>query len=742
MLVPSLRKDQKLSVRVFERTGEFGPGETHSSRQPWSSYLNRIASQVSFAADESVTGAGPLRPRAQRPRLDEWCRSDRAAAHLADMRPDPTTWPKRHVHGRALRASFSQYARQLRRATNGDVRLHDEEVVDVVEDRAGGITVLTRQGGSYRADHVLLLTGHAGAPSTSPRVHESGGTTFVARPYPLHEAVPPDLVPRAAVVGCAGMGLAAIDVILHLTEGRGGRFLDDGLSGALRYCASHHEPRSIVAYSESGLFTFARPENAKSADRSLEHRGVFFTRKALELRRRAMVPSSGAGTPQLDFDADVLPLLVLEMAYVHYRTLYGDAVGAAVRSAASTAVERHLRGDGRATGGAAPPEGLLPAVTEVVEQVGHDLDALLGTGVADVRHELWDPEQVLRHWLHVVLEPHQAEDVLRQRSTRSGEEVALPDTVRELSTSVWGNRFSWEDLLSPLRQQPYETPEQYRDALLEYMRRDHVWARQGSLQNPLKASCDAVWRDLRPVITHAVDDAGLTPASHERFLARYSRLHNRLANGAAVEVMAKMTALIEHGLLDVGAGPDARAEPQQGPTARVVVVGPRTGARLPVDVLVRARVERFDLDGNCPELYRRMAGRGSLRKWRNTGADGSCYEPGGLDLTADHRVRRADGTVLERVSVLGPAAEGQRTFLLSALRPDCDHYVMQDILAWLRGLAPELVFASLPSIPGAREAAAAKPSRGGPTGVVLPDRARGPAEWVAAGATHGVNGVP
>ncbi|WP_420707676.1 hypothetical protein, partial [Streptomyces sp. NRRL F-3273] len=64
------------------------------------------------------------------------------------------------------------------------------------------------------------------------------------------------------------------------------------------------------------------------------------------------------------------------------------------------------------------------------------------------------------------------------------------------------------------------------------MDRDHLWAVHGNLNNPHKAAADGVWRDLRRVISYAVDDGGLTPASHRVFLARYVRIHNRLANGA------------------------------------------------------------------------------------------------------------------------------------------------------------------------------------------------------------------
>ncbi|MFD4866180.1 hypothetical protein [Streptomyces sp. NPDC058412] len=73
-----------------------------------------------------------------------------------------------------------------------------------------------------------------------------------------------------------------------------------------------------------------------------------------------------------------------------------------------------------------------------------------------------------------------------------------------------------------------------------------------------------------------MDHGGLTAASQRHFLQRYVRHHNRLANGAAPEIMARMGALIDCGLLDVGAGPDARIRLDES-TGQAVVEGPHTG---------------------------------------------------------------------------------------------------------------------------------------------------------------------
>src|SRR5690606_33022375 len=78
--------------------------------------------------------------------------------------------------------------------------------------------------------------------------------------YPLESL---SSIPPGARVGVRGMGLAAVDVVLMLTVGRGGRFTpsEDGLA----YRASGREPR-ITVWSRHGRAFWPRARNEKSPD--------------------------------------------------------------------------------------------------------------------------------------------------------------------------------------------------------------------------------------------------------------------------------------------------------------------------------------------------------------------------------------------------------------------------------------------------------------------------------------------
>src|SRR3954469_10870416 len=92
-----------LKITIFERTGQFGSGATHSETQAATSYLNRVASQIAFGADESNVGALHLLPRDLRPTFYEWSRSHyrKTGDERFNLRPGDV--PQRALHGVVLR---------------------------------------------------------------------------------------------------------------------------------------------------------------------------------------------------------------------------------------------------------------------------------------------------------------------------------------------------------------------------------------------------------------------------------------------------------------------------------------------------------------------------------------------------------------------------------------------------------------------------------------------------------------
>ncbi|MFD3515423.1 FAD/NAD(P)-binding protein [Streptomyces sp. NPDC058657] len=701
-LVRARTESVPLEVVVYDLSGEFGPGQVHSPDQTRTSYLNRVVGQVAFAADESVVEAGPLLDAHERPTLLEWCR--KKFEETGDPRFDMVAedWPKRYVHGLALRDQFTQYVAILRATEGVTVTLQRSEVVDL-EERGDRFAVLTSDGAPPReADYVLMLTGHSSnRPELDPwqsslaRFAKENRAHLIPSAYPLERALDPAHTGPGTTVACLGMGLTGIDVLLYLTEGRGGTFERDD-SGRLAYRPCGAEPDSIVPFSRSGLFTFARPYNEKERDiASLEYKGRFLTTQAVTgLRATVGTPNiiGGGEKRQLDFEAHVFPLIVLEMALIYYSTLYGPGFREAAVRSAQPAYDKFLAGADEFAGHHEAAEFLLAPLEELAQSVAGRVDEVLaGRAAADAPTAgLPALAGVLRTFLTVVYGAEQAA-VLAAR-TDSPEDFAAAVAAAK---SPWrhaeraaDHRFSWDRTISPIPRTGYASAEEYVDTFLDFLDVDIRWAAQGNLSNPAKAAADAAWRDLRGVVIEAVDFGGLRASSHRTFLGVYTPHHNRLCQGASVEAMEKVTALIRSGHVDISAGPDARVEcdPESG---RFRVTGPVTGTVRQADALVDARVHGFDAERDVMPVYPNLLRRGLVRKWTNPGVGEPDFVPGGLDLTPEFHPVRADGSVETRITFLGPPSEGVMYHQIGALRPNKDHHVIRDILCWINTFMPQ-----------------------------------------------------
>ncbi|MFF0522319.1 FAD/NAD(P)-binding protein [Actinomadura nitritigenes] len=622
--VGGIRLENPLTIHVFDKSGEFGAGEVHSPRQPRTSPLNRVAGLVGFAADDSVEGAGELSPPALRPNLHQWCQRkfDETRDPLFDLAADD--WPQRFLHGLALTDLFHRYIEVLRAHPQVDVQLHRAEVVDLKDstERLRVVTDPPIKGAPLEYDRVLIATGHTpNDPCRSAAERNWWGfaqrteADYISPLYPLDSALTQTAVPPGSIVACRGMGLSAVDAILFLTEGRGGYF--EETDDDLRYVRSGNEPASIIAFSRSGLFLQTRPRNAKANDLpGLAHRGRFLTVRAVEHLRAV------AQSRPLDFELHLLPLIALEMCFVHYRTQLGPEFGVQAEDVTQARYRRFL-------------SGLVP-------------------GTPDAR-------------IRFLLEPIEDETA---RWAGAGDPAAL-------------DRFQWDRVVQPIEITPDMSSEDYRDAVLRFMADDIAAADRGNLADPAKAAADGVWRDLRPVISHAIDHGGLTAGSHDRFLRIYLGLNNRLVNGPSGPVAEKIRALVRDRLVDLGLGPEPIVDCDEE-RGRFRLSGSIVKAERHANVLIDARVHRFDPAATSSPLHANLYRRGMVRKWRNRATAGPPFEPGGIELTDDFNPVDTDGRADFRLAFLGPYTDGITFFRLGAPLPHQNHHVVRNAARWTR----------------------------------------------------------
>ncbi|NHZ88216.1 hypothetical protein F2P45_04130 [Massilia sp. CCM 8733] len=320
-----------LQVNLID-PGECGPG-VHSPSQPQHLLINTVASQVTiFPFREAVE----LAPVCATPSLTEWAHAEgyrRFGDQFVQVEPGdedgaaitPLDYLPRYLLGRYLVWAYDT----IRAALPPTVSLTHlrHRAIDMFQMPDSSFMVELDSGFSVNSDFVFMTTGHSRNNLTDEEAwcHKfaqdharyNGKLAFIRHVYPLDKLVG---IASDARVAIEGLGLTAHDVVSQLTVGRGGRFEPSG--SGLRYIASGREP-ALLLFSRKCLPAAARGINQKGLNG--RHQTRFFTRDALRaLRQQAQ---RERGSPQLDFDRELLPLLTREMGYA-WRGALAEAKGA------------------------------------------------------------------------------------------------------------------------------------------------------------------------------------------------------------------------------------------------------------------------------------------------------------------------------------------------------------------------------------------------------------------------------
>jgi len=324
----AFRPPLAIAVHLID-PGESGQG-SHSARQADYLLTNTVASQVTMfplrhAAEPEQGNTGPS--------FTEWARAthyrrfgDRyqRAQDGGGVEIDDADYLPRSMLGEYL----SWFYDRLIRSAPGLLRhfCHRQRAVDMSLLADGRCVVKLENAFDIICDYVFITTGHGENRNndSTQALHDFATVNasknprlaFISGAYPTDRLVK---VSPHAVVAIQGLGLTAHDVIAELTAGRGGSFAETG--GRLSYQRSGREPKLLV-FSRHSLPYAARGINQKGL--SGRHHSRFFTKQAIEAVRAAALKTTGSH--QLDFEADVLPLLIKEMCFAFRRAARGGEV--------------------------------------------------------------------------------------------------------------------------------------------------------------------------------------------------------------------------------------------------------------------------------------------------------------------------------------------------------------------------------------------------------------------------------
>ncbi|MFH8492846.1 FAD/NAD(P)-binding protein [Streptomyces coeruleorubidus] len=300
-----------------------GPGRIWRHEQSALLRMNSMAEDVTMFTDESSTIEGPVRPG---PSLAEWAAqfSGRGPRHTPYAEPaDPEVltelrtltgadFPTRRAQSAYLDWVFRRTLTELPPSVS--VEWHRTTATAVTGPPDGPQYVhLADHATPLTADLVVLAQGHLGAtPTAEHRDHAA----FALRHGRFH--LPPEFSADADLSGLRpgehvllrGFGLAFIDLMALLTEGRGGTYRTEA-DGTLTYLPSGREPVLHVG-SRRGV-----PYHSKTRYRLQGPRPPLPRHFGPE----AVDALLAEGRP-LDLRRDVWPLMAKEIGFGHYHELF------------------------------------------------------------------------------------------------------------------------------------------------------------------------------------------------------------------------------------------------------------------------------------------------------------------------------------------------------------------------------------------------------------------------------------
>ncbi|MFE9609168.1 FAD/NAD(P)-binding protein [Streptomyces sp. NPDC006012] len=300
---PELYGDGGLDIHLVDPCPP-GAGRIWRAAQSPLLWMNSHAEDVTMFTDETVRMAGPVR---EGPTLHEWAGLDGRA--FAD----------RQTQGGYLRMVYDRAVADL--PAGIAVHHHPRRALRVDGPRDGRQQVwLEGRPRPLPADAVILALGHLDAELDCQQAELAA----YARAHGLLHLPPDftadsDLSPLKAgePVVVRGFGLAFVDLMVLLTEGRGGRY-EDGV-----YLPSGREPVLYVG-SRRGVPYHSKIGYTWRGERLPLPRffGPAEVDALLARRREPRGPDGTGSGAGLDFRRDVWPLVAKELGFAHYHRLF------------------------------------------------------------------------------------------------------------------------------------------------------------------------------------------------------------------------------------------------------------------------------------------------------------------------------------------------------------------------------------------------------------------------------------
>ena len=314
---PEILGDRPARVHLID-PHRAGLGRVWRSDNHAGLWMNSLAEDVTMFTDDTVHCEGPIRPG---PTLYEWATSidDQSLAAVASeelideiRHLEGTSFPTRRVQSAYLDWFW---ARTIAAApANLEIVIHRARAIDVIAGDDGRQTVVLDDGSlPLLVDEIVLAVGHLDVQPDARALELSAfAQTHGLVHLPAGHTAELDLssIRAGQHVIALGFGQAFTDLIVLLTQARGGRFVHDGC-GAIRYVPSGAEPIIHVG-SRRGV-----PYRSK-----MDYRLQAAPARLPEFLDEEAISSLLDNDSLIEFRRDVLPLVRREVGWAYYHELF------------------------------------------------------------------------------------------------------------------------------------------------------------------------------------------------------------------------------------------------------------------------------------------------------------------------------------------------------------------------------------------------------------------------------------
>lgn len=635
-----------IEIHVYDPSGQFGSG-AHDVNQPDSNWLNVIARHISRTPDETVKEAQLDRYPAviENKRLSEFIQNN-----LGDAEFDPDDYPERWKLGIFFAKAINDIETALKRqGVPVTVVRHAEAVIDTLP--VGKKRYIVSKDAHNKntkqcVDYTLFVIGHQHEATLTQtdieytkfakEAQEKGkNTRYIPAHTDVRKTMSFENVPIGSTIGLQGEGLDTIDKILHLTEGRGGKFERDS-AGRMHYKPSGREPSKIVTFSRSNLFAYTKGRNEKG---DVQYQPKFFTFEYVKaLREKRFLET---GSRQLDFESDIFPLIQLDMAYEFYRIKYGQNIADRFLEEAQSA-----------------PVFLTP---EKVNQLREEQESSLTAKAYFLKKIVPLASLDAEYCFYKATKGAEFADAFRIASSEGREALRAQCSKSE-------EAFDIRSLFDPFYNKPeiYQSHASYEQAHKKLLDDDIRRGKEGNQTDPVKASTSAL-NDMVNNIRDLVNHHGLTPRSDRIFRSVFDPyIFRKLAPTPPVKSKEKLRALQEAGLLESAVGPHAYAKHAPDHSGFIIQSSVFKENWYHVDSLAIARIPSMEGSVKAQDLlppFQNMMRRGNIRFYTNGALQNEhfvSYHPGTIDVDNQMHPINQKGQSDKTVTILGIPVEGAR----------------------------------------------------------------------------------